>query len=133
MALEIKKEQSGEDSDLKCSQIQEQFKQNVDIQKRSQVMYEWLYTQLEYTNRAIAPVLTAFRFRSIKQEYMSLYNNESASSALLGKRTRPAQFDEELQDIIGEISKGFKRLSDSDQKQLVEDSGDIEVAGLVRM
>ena len=96
-------------------------------------MYEWLYTQLEYTNRAIAPVLTAFRFRSIKQEYMNLYNNDSASSALLGKRPRPAAFDEDLQDMLSEISKGFKRLSDSDQKQLVEDTEDLELANLVQI
>ena len=48
------------------AQHQESYKANIENQKQWQEVYSWLYTQLEYTNRAIAPILTAFRFRSIK-------------------------------------------------------------------
>lgn len=40
----------------------------------------WLYNQLEYTNRAIAPILTAFRFRSIKPEFLPLYKNSNINN-----------------------------------------------------
>jgi hypothetical protein len=40
------------------------------VQRQQQREYEWLYRQLEYTNRAIAPTLTAFRYRAIKDEYL---------------------------------------------------------------
>ena len=46
---------------------------NLLVCKKAQAQYQWLYTQLEYTNRAIAPILTAFRFRTIKQEFVQLY------------------------------------------------------------
>ena len=51
----------------------EEYETNMAIQRKHQQLYSWLYTQLEFTNRAIAPVLTAFRFRSIKNEFIHLY------------------------------------------------------------
>lgn len=44
--------------------------------KQQQLEFQWLYRQLEYTNRAIAPTLTAFRFRSIKEEFQSIYEKQ---------------------------------------------------------
>jgi hypothetical protein len=74
------------------------------MQKRTQKIYQWLYPQLEYTNRAIAPVLTAFRYRSIKSEFVSLYKNNQSS---LGKRMKPENF-ENLQGIVKKIKVGFR-------------------------
>ena len=55
---------------------------NLWIQERQQEMYKWLYSQLEYTNRAIAPILTAFRFRSIKREFVDLYENQPTEASI---------------------------------------------------
>ena len=83
------------------------------MQKHTQKIYAWLYSQLEYTNRAIAPILTAFRFRSIKTEFLPLYKNTNQSP--LGKRERPVEFDEQLETALKEITQGYKQMGEKKQ------------------
>jgi hypothetical protein len=72
-------QESESNSRVGALQCQEAFKANIEMQKRTQKIYMWLYGQLEFTNRAIAPILTAFRFRSIKPDFVPLYKSTQVS------------------------------------------------------
>jgi hypothetical protein len=47
--------------------------------------YAWMTVQLQATNSIIEPVLTVFRFRQIKPEYLPLYE-EGAADLIRSRR-----------------------------------------------
>ena len=53
--------------------IHNETTKNVNFLEYNLRIYEWHQKQLEYLNRQIAPILTAFRQRSINEELGGLY------------------------------------------------------------
>ena len=79
-----------------------------------------MYRQLEFTNRAIAPTLTAFRYRAIKEEYIGVYEGERASAQLEEPDGEPADLAENEETLAMEkrdaqmVLVGQKRRCPSD-------------------
>lgn len=57
--------------------LNDQFQRNPLYTEDFRQKYAWTAIQLQATNSVIEPVLTMFRFRSIKPEYLHLYEDLS--------------------------------------------------------
>ncbi len=78
--------------------IKANYKQHLMIGK----LYSYLYRQLEFTNRAISPTLTAFRYRCLKQEFNDLYEDKIDGNLVINTAD-----DEMIDDNINMIDCNF--------------------------
>jgi len=96
--------------------LEARIKTNYLRQELLHKVYRYLYRQLEYTNRAIAPTLTAFRYRSIKSEFLSFYQESDILEEKKEMQASPKEEISKVQEVV--ILSG--RKEPFDQEKIVE-------------